>query len=153
MGRAGKQGGEDGASEGGKGRQWRSAANPPGRAGQAREQRAAQRQGRRRQEGEAGPAGRPGCLIFCQPPLINGPPSSSRRAEPRSGSPARSFLAEAGPAERLHLHEVPRLRGPEGLRGGGDGGGRRASQAGREEEGCGVRRCLGNGKIPLGRPC
>lgn len=30
------------------------------------------------------PAGRPGCLIFCQPPLINGPPSSSERAAPRS---------------------------------------------------------------------
>lgn len=61
----------------------------PGRAGRAGEQRAgAQRaRPRRRQEERPRPAGRPGCLIFCQPPLINGPPSSSERAEPRSWQP------------------------------------------------------------------
>lgn len=69
----------------------------------ARSERGAEAPGGRGPEA----AGRPGCLIFCQPPLINGPPSSSERAEPRSsGNPARSFLAEAGLRKRLHLHKV-----------------------------------------------
>lgn len=107
------------------------------RAGRGNKEPArSERARRRREERPTRPAAARSCLIFCQPPLINRPPSSSERAEPRvPGNPARSFLAEAGPAERLHLHKVPRLprrRGCAGQRRGWQG--RRASQAGREEE-------------------
>lgn len=73
--------GRDGEAPGGAGTRGRAG----GTRGGGHKERARSERARRRREGEGPrPAGRPGCLIFCQPRLINGPPSSSERAAPRS---------------------------------------------------------------------
>lgn len=91
----------------------------------------------RRREGEGPrPAGRPGCLIFCQPPLINGPPSSSERAAPRSWQPGARLPGGGGACGKVTFAQSaaaqPARRGCGA--GSGERGARRpGSRAGREK--------------------
>lgn len=153
--RAGSEGGEDGASGRERGRDGETQPF----AGKSRASRGNKEPARSERGAEAPggrgprPAGRPGCLIFCQPPLINGPPSSSERAEPRSWQPGAQLPGGGGACGKVTFAQSASAPRPGGAaRGGGwrgmAGGGGQARRA--ERKGCGVRRCLGNGKIPLG---
>lgn len=80
------------------------------------------------------PAGRPGCLIFCQPPLINGPPSSSERAGAAFLATRRAASGGGGACGKVGICTKCLGSAARRLRGGGDAGGggqaRRAERKG-----------------------
>ncbi|XP_027952187.1 basic proline-rich protein-like [Eumetopias jubatus] len=84
------------------------------------------------------------------PPLINGPPSSSERAAPRSWQRRARLPGGGGACGKVTFAQS--AAAPAARRGCGAGsaarGGWRAGPG--ERKGGGARRCLGNGKIPLG---